>query len=144
MVIVEKSVLVAYSAARMFELVEDIEAYPQFLPWCSATQVKSRDERKTVATLQVNYHGLRQQFTTENQNQSASLIEIRLIDGPFRHLDGFWSFLPLAEDACKIEFKLSYELSGKLVDKLAGPVFNHIANTFVEAFVRRALFLYGG
>ena len=143
MVNVEKSVLVGYSAARMYALVEDIEAYPQFLPWCSGTRVTFRDAEKTVATLMVNYHGLRQQFTTENLRQESSLIEIRLLDGPFRHLDGFWRFRPLADNASKIEFRLSYDLSGKLFDKLAGPVFNHIADTFVDAFVKRALTVYG-
>jgi ribosome-associated toxin RatA of RatAB toxin-antitoxin module len=143
MVTVEKSVLVGYSAARMYALVEDIEAYPQFLPWCSGARVAVRDARKTVATLLVNYHGLRQQFTTENLKQDATLIEIRLIDGPFRKLDGFWRFLPLGDAACKIEFSLSYEISGMLLEKMAGPVFGHIANTFVEAFVRRASTVYG-
>jgi ribosome-associated toxin RatA of RatAB toxin-antitoxin module len=73
----------------------------------------------------------------------GALIDMKLVNGPFKHLDGFWRFVPLAEDACKIEFRLSYELSGKLVEKLAGPVFNHIANTLVEVFVKRAVALYG-
>ena len=143
MAIVEKSVLIGHSAAKMYALVADVEAYPQFLPWCSGAEVKVLDAHKAVATLHVNYHGLRQHFTTENRMDKGALIEMKLVNGPFKHLDGFWRFAPLAEQACKVEFRLSYELSGKLMEKMAGPVFNHIANTFVEVFVKRAVSLYG-
>ena len=143
MVIVEKSVLIGYSAARMYALVDDVESYPQFLPWCSGAEVRPLDAHKAMATIHVNYHGLHLNFTTQNRMEEAALIEMKLVDGPFKHMDGFWRFLPLAENACKVEFQLSYILSGKLVEKLAGPVFNHIANTFVETFVKRALTLYG-
>jgi ribosome-associated toxin RatA of RatAB toxin-antitoxin module len=143
MALVEKSVLIGHSAAKMYALVADVEAYPQFLPWCSGAEVQLLDAHKAVATLHVNYHGLRQNFTTENRMERGALIEMKLVNGPFRHLDGFWRFLPLAEHACKVEFRLNYELSGKLMEKIAGPVFNHIANTFVEVFVKRALSLYG-
>lgn len=143
MAIVEKSVLVGHSAARMYALVEDVAAYPQFLPWCSGAEVRRPDAHQAVATLHVNYHGLQLHFTTENRMEEAALIEMTLVHGPFRHLDGFWRFVPLAEQACKVEFRLSYELSGKVMEKLAGPVFNHIASTFVEVFVRRAVALYG-
>ncbi len=143
MAIVEKSVLIGHSAAKMYALVADVDAYPQFLPWCSGTEVRQLDVRRAAATLHVNYHGLRLHFTTENQMDTGALIDMKLVNGPFKHLDGFWRFVPLAEEACKIEFRLSYELSGKLVEKLAGPVFNHIANTLVEVFVKRALSLYG-
>jgi len=143
MAIVEKSVLVGHSAAKMYALVEDVEAYPQFLPWCSGAEVRPLDAHRAVATLHVNYHGLRQQFTTENRMELAALIEMKLVNGPFKHLDGFWRFVPLAEQACKIEFRLSYELSGKLIEKIAEPVFSHIANTFVDVFVKRAVAVYG-
>ena len=143
MAIVEKSVLIGHSAAKMYALVEDVEAYPQFLPWCSRTEVKQLDAHRAAATLHVNYHGLRLHFTTENQMDAGALIDMKLVHGPFQYLDGFWRFVPLAEQACKIEFRLSYELSGKLMEKLAGPVFNHIAHTLVEVFVKRAVALYG-
>ena len=143
MAIVEKSVLVGHSAAKMYALVEDVEAYPQFLPWCSGTEVQRSGLHGAVATLHVNYHGLHLHFTTRNQMEPGVLIDMTLVNGPFKHLDGFWRFVPLAEQACKIEFRLSYELSGKLMEKLAGPVFSHIANTFVEVFVKRAVVLYG-
>jgi len=143
MAIVEKSVLIGHSAAKMYALVADVKAYPQFLPWCSDTEVRLLDAHKAVATLHVNYHGLRLHFTTENRMDEGALIEMKLVNGPFKHLDGFWRFVPLAEHAAKVEFRLSYELSGKLVEKIAGPVFNHIASTFVEVFVKRAVVLYG-
>ena len=143
MAMVEKSVLIGHSAARMYALVADVDAYPQFLPWCSGTEVRQLDAHRAAATLHVNYHGLRLHFTTENQMDAGALIDIKLVNGPFKHLDGYWRFVALSEQACKIEFQLSYELSGKLVEKIAGPVFNHIANTLVEVFVKRALALYG-
>lgn len=143
MATVEKSVLVGHSAAKMYAMVENCEAYPQFLPWCSGAEVQRSGPHRATVTLHVNYHGLRQHFTTENHMEKAALIEMKLVRGPFKHLDGFWRFVPLAEEACKIEFRLSYELSGRLMDKLAGPVFSHIANTLVEVFVKRSAVLYG-
>lgn len=143
MAIVEKSVLIGHSAAKMYALVADCEAYPQFLPWCSATEVRPLEANKAAATLHINYHGLRLHFTTENRMERGALIDMKLVNGPFKHLDGYWRFVPLSEQACKIEFRLSYELSGKLMEKIAGPVFNHIANTLVEVFVKRAAALYG-
>ena len=143
MAIVEKSVLIGHTAAQMYALVADVDAYPQFLPWCSGTEVRPIDAGKAAATLHVNYHGLRLHFTTENRMERGALIDMKLVHGPFKHLDGYWRFIPLSETACKIEFQLSYELSGKLVEKIAGPVFNHIANTLVEVFVKRAVTLYG-
>ncbi len=140
---VDKSVLIGHSADKMYALVADVDAYPQFLPWCSGTEVRQLDAHKAMATLHVNYHGLRLHFTTENQMEKGALIDMTLVNGPFKHLDGFWRFVPLSAEACKIEFQLSYELSGKLVEKIAGPVFNHIANTLVEVFVKRAATLYG-
>jgi ribosome-associated toxin RatA of RatAB toxin-antitoxin module len=140
---VAKSVLIGHSAAKMYALVADVDAYPQFLPWCSSTEVRQVDADKAVATLHVNYHGLRLHFTTENQMERGTLIDMKLANGPFKHLDGFWRFVALSDQACKIEFQLNYELSGKLVEKIAGPVFSHIANTLVEVFVKRAATLYG-
>lgn len=139
---VEKSVLVPHSAEKMFQLVDAPERYPEFLPWCGGVDLKWRDEETTVATLHIDYHGLKQNFTTENAKTFPSLMDIKLVDGPFRHLEGIWRFIPLAEDACKIEFKLHYEFSGHLLEKLIAPVFSHIANTFVDAFVERAEKIY--
>ena len=140
---VEKTVLIEQSAERMFALVDACEDYPAFLPWCSRTELKFRDAQKTVATLHINYHSVKSSFTTENDKEQPKLMKIRLVDGPFRHLEGAWHFRALAENACKIEFQLHYEFSSKLFEKVIGPVFSHIANTFVDAFVRRATQVYG-
>ena len=142
MALVEKTVLVSHPATRMYALVDAVEAYPEFLPWCGGTELIFRDASTTMATLHIDYHGIKQKFTTENSKQFPHLMEIRLKDGPFRHLEGFWRFIPLTEDACKVEFQLQYEFSSTLLEKLIAPVFSHIANTFVDAFVVRADQLY--
>lgn len=138
-----KSALVGYSAAQMFELVDAVEKYPEFLPWCGGTRLLHRDQTLTRATILINYHGVKQSFTTENAKRPPGLMEIRLVEGPFRHLDGTWRFLDLGGRGCKIEFRLHYEFSSKLLEKLVGPVFNYVANTFVDAFTRRARQVYG-
>lgn len=143
MAVVEKTVLIEHSARQMFELVDRCEDYPQFLPWCSQTELKFRDDSKTVATLHINYHSVKSCFTTENDKEIPTRMNILLVDGPFRRLEGAWHFKPLAEHACKIEFRLHYEFSSKVFEKVIGPVFSHIANTFVDAFVRRAAQIYG-
>jgi len=137
-------VLVGHSAREMFELVDAVEAYPQFLPWCSGTNVTYRDESRTRATIHVNYHGVRQSFTTDNTKEPPEKMTVRLVEGPFHILDGEWRFKALAERACKVEFRLHYEFSSRILEKLVGPVFSYIANTMVDAFVKRAEKLYGG
>ena len=143
MAMVEKSVLIERSAQQMFDLVDDVEGYPWFLPWCSRTRVEFRDEKKTVATLHVNYRSVKTHFTTENEKEIPLSMSIKLVDGPFRRLEGIWYFKPLTDNACKIEFRLSYEFSSKVFEKVIGPVFSQIANTFVDAFVMRANQFYG-
>lgn len=143
MALVEKTVLIEHSAAQMFELVDRCEDYPAFLPWCNRTELKFRDDARTVGTLFINYHAVKSSFTTENDKTFPTRMNIRLVDGPFRRLEGSWDFKPLTEQACKIEFRLHYEFSSKLFEKIIGPVFSHIANTFVDAFVKRAAQVYG-
>ncbi|WP_324778821.1 type II toxin-antitoxin system RatA family toxin [Thiobacillus sedimenti] len=135
---VEKSVLVAHPPERMFELVDRVEDYPDFLPWCGGTELKLRDAQCTVATIHIAYMGIRQSFTTENTKTYPREMRIRLRDGPFSHLEGDWTFLPLGEDACKVEFRLQYVFSSRMLETVLAPVFSHITNTFVDAFVRRA------
>ena len=143
MALVQKSVLVDHSAQRMYTLVDRVEDYPQFLPWCGGSTIEHRDGGITRASIVIDYHGIRQSFRTENRTQPPELIDIRLLSGPFRELDGVWRFTPLGEDACRIDFRLQYEFSSKLLEKLAGRVFAYIADTFVDAFVKRAEKLYG-
>lgn len=143
MALVEKSVLIEYSAAQMYALVENLTAYPEFLPWCGGTEILEREGEITRAAITIDFRGLKQRFSTENRANPPQLIEMSLLHGPFRHLDGSWRFKALGDDACKIEFRLHYEFSSKLLEKLVGPVFNFIASTFVDAFVKRALQVYG-
>jgi ribosome-associated toxin RatA of RatAB toxin-antitoxin module len=98
---------------------------------------------ETVATLHINYRNVTSHFTTENDKESPQWMRIHLVDGPFRRLEGLWRFKPLADYACKIEFQLSYEFSSKMFEKVIGPVFSQIANTFVDAFVKRANEVHG-
>ena len=140
---VTKSVLVMHTPAQMFELVDRVELYPQFLPWCGGTQVITQSADRKTARIDIDYHGVRAHFTTDNLNRPPESIVITLKDGPFRHLHGEWKFRALGQDGCKVEFALAYEFATSLLDKVIGPVFNHIANTFIEAFVRRADVVYG-
>ena len=135
---VTRTVIVTHTPAEMFDLIDAVEAYPEFLPWCSGTTVLHRDEATTRATLHINFHGIRQSFTTENTKRAPHEITMKLVDGPFRALDGAWHLTALGGTGCKIEFHLNYEFSSRLLARLVGPVFDHIAGTLVEAFVQRA------
>jgi ribosome-associated toxin RatA of RatAB toxin-antitoxin module len=143
MAVVHKSVLLGYSAEQMFALVERVEDYPKFLPWCGGVDVRERAEDRLVATLHINYHGVRQSFTTENINTPPTSMKMKLVEGPFKHLDGTWTFIPLRADACKIDFDLHYEFSSRLLDGVIGPVFSMIASSFVDSFCKRADAVYG-
>lgn len=141
---VERSVLVPYSAARMFALVDDIDDYPRFLPWCSGAEVLQLRPDGKIARLHVDYHGVKTHFTTDNVNAAPTSIHIRLREGPFRSLTGQWVFKPLATDACKVELVLAYAFGTSLLEKAIGPVFDRIARTFIDAFVHRAEALHTG
>jgi ribosome-associated toxin RatA of RatAB toxin-antitoxin module len=143
MAVVHKSVLVAYSAEQMYALVDKVEEYPKFLPWCGGVEVKKREGNVLVATLKINYHGVKQSFTTENQNTPPTLMTMRFVDGPFKLFSGTWNFKPLRADACKIEFDLQYEFSSRILEQIIGPVFSMIANSFVDSFCKRADAVYG-
>ena len=142
MALVEKTVLVPYSAEQMYSLVDRVEEYPQFLPWCGGASVIELDGTTAHATVHIDYHHIKQSFTTGNTRNPPHQIDIKLLDGPFKHLDGCWQFIPLSPSACKIELRLHYEFSSKLLEKLVGPVFHYIANNFVDAFVHRAEKVY--
>lgn len=135
---VSRSALVHFSATRMFGLVDDIERYPEFLPWCSGTEVTLRDTATTRATIHISYRGIRQSFSTENRKYFPQRMTMQLIEGPFKALDGEWLFTPLDDQACKVDFQLHYEFSSSLLEKLVGPVFGYIAGTMVDAFLKRA------
>ena len=142
MALVEKSVLLFFSAEQMFALVDAVADYPKFLPWCGGTSVTELDESRIRATVDINYHYVKQSFTTENVRVKPERIDMKLISGPFKQLVGSWHFIALSPSACKIEFRLNYEFSSKLLEKVVGPVFHYIASTFVEAFIKRAELVY--
>lgn len=135
---VHKSVLLAHSAERMFALVEDVESYPKFLPWCGGSEVHERSLNRMLATVHIDFRGIRQSFTTENELHAPHRISMTLRDGPFTKLDGLWRFHTLRHDACKIEFQLDYVFKSGLLGRALVPVFDHIARSFVDAFVQRA------
>jgi len=137
---ISRSAIVEHSAARMYALVEDIESYPAFLPWCVGAQVHERTAEITRATLSVGVRGMRLSFTTLNRNRPGEGIDLELVEGPFRAFSAAWTFQPLAEGACRIEYSMSYEL-GK-TGKLLEPLFDRIADTMVNAFSQRADALY--
>lgn len=140
---INKSALVPYSAQTMFDLVNDIEAYPGFLPWCGGTELLSVDGDTIRASIEIAHGSLRKSFTTVNRVQRGKMIEMRLESGPFKHLEGFWRFDELNESASKVRLDLDFEFSNRLVGMAMGPIFNQIANSLVDAFVKRAEQLYG-
>ncbi|KQX98318.1 MULTISPECIES: type II toxin-antitoxin system RatA family toxin [Massilia] len=143
MAVVHKSVFLGYSAEQMFDLVAKVEDYPKFLPWCSGVKVLEHSDEKLVACLQINFHGVKQSFTTSNHNQRPGQMKMHLVDGPFKMLEATWSFKPLRADACKIDFDMQYEFSSIILEQLVGPVFGMIANTMVDSFCKRAEVIYG-
>jgi len=140
---VARSAIVPHSAARMFALVEDVESYPRFLPWCVAAQVKSRSPGATLATLSIGMRGVNQSFTTRNSNRPPEAIDLELVEGPFRRFAATWRFQPLGERACKVEFSMEFEFASRVLAMLLQPLFEHIADSMVDAFTRRADEIHG-
>ena len=137
-----RSAIVEHSAAEMYALVEEIEAYPRFLPRCKKAVVHERQLGGTRATLTLGVGALRQSFTTQNENRPGEAIDMRLVEGPFRRFDARWRFVALSPAACRIEFSLEYEFSSRALGKLLAPLFDGMADSTVEAFVRRAAEVY--
>ena len=135
---VEKNVLVLHSAKQMFDLVDKVEDYPNFLPWYSKTEVIERKDKELKARLFMDYMGVRQSFATHNHNIPGSEIHMGLLEGPFKTLRGTWKFIDLGGDMCKIEFRLEYDFSNMLLSTVITPVFNHLSGTLVDAFVKEA------
>lgn len=140
---INHSVLAPYTAPQMFSLVNDVEAYPQFLPWCQNVQVLHRNEQEVQATIFVAKGGLHTAFTTRNHLAPPERIILHLLRGPFRHLEGVWRFQPLGEAGCRVSLNLGFELSSRLLSLTLGPLFSHMADSMVDAFVARAHQVYG-
>lgn len=143
MATVKKSALVLYSAAEMYNLVNDIERYPQFLPWCRSSSVVLCGEDELRATIEMVKGAVHKTFTTSNRMQKHKMIDIRLLEGPFQRLEGYWRFEPLRADACKVSLDMEFEFSSALLRKVIEPVFRQIANSLVDAFCKRAADIYG-
>jgi ribosome-associated toxin RatA of RatAB toxin-antitoxin module len=140
---IHKSALLPYTPEQMFALVEGVEAYPQFLPWCSASQVHSRAAGQTEATLEMNFKGITQRFTTVNNNHPHTRIDLKLKEGPFKKLSGHWHFKKLGDAGCKVSLDLNYEFAAGPVQLLIGAAFDKVALTLLDAFVARAEQVYG-
>lgn len=140
---VSRSALVPYSAQQMFDLVADVERYRDFLPWCADSRVLYRDDDVMEACIRIAKAGIERSFTTRNRMQHGKMMEMRLVEGPFRHLEGYWRFHALREDASKVSLDLDFEFSNKVLTLAFGRVFTQIANTLVDAFVTRARDVYG-
>ncbi len=143
MTCISRTALVPFSAAEMYALVDDIPSYPKFLEWCRSATELERTEDEVVASLELAKGAFHKTFTTRNRIQKNKMVEMRLVEGPFRLLEGFWRFDALAEQACKVSFDLEFEFSSRLVGVAAGPAFSQIANTMVDAFCKRAAEIYG-
>lgn len=143
MTLVQKSALVRFSAQQMYELVDDIESYPEFLPWCGGSRVLRREDDIVEGEILIEKGAIRKAFATRNRVEQGRKIHMSLLEGPFQSLEGVWSFIPLREDASKISLDLEFEVSGKLAGLAFGPVFSQICNTMVVSFTERAKALYG-
>lgn len=135
---VSRQALVTYTANEMFSLVEDIESYPEFLPWCGGAEVHFRENDVVEATLELRRGGLSKHFRTRNTARGFESIEMQLVDGPFRHLDGVWSFTQLGDSGSKVALELEFEFSNRLIDAMLGSYFEDTCNSLVDAFTRRA------
>ena len=140
---ISRSVLVPYTAEEMYALVSEIERYPEFLPWCRSAQVLEREGDALRAQIELSRGGVHKTFTTRNRLQRDKMIEMRLDEGPFSHLEGFWRFDSFEELGSRVALDLEFEFAGKLVSLAFGPVFNQIASTLVDAFQKRAVEIYG-
>ena len=140
---IQRSALLPYPAEALFSLVNDVASYPDFLPWCAASQVMEQSDAHMLASLELSKGGISQRFVTRNTLVPGQRLEMNLVEGPFTSLHGVWEFKALGDKACKISLDLSFDYAGSLVRATLGPVFTQAANTLVDAFCQRAKQLYG-
>ncbi|NMM40775.1 type II toxin-antitoxin system RatA family toxin [Pseudoalteromonas arctica] len=140
---IKKSALVMYSSKEMFDLVNDVDAYPEFLPHCSAAKIIAQHDNTMTASLEISKAGIKKWFTTENTFADENTVTLRLVDGPFKALQGRWHFQVLDDNACKVQLQLEFEFASKLIELAFGRVFNDVAKNMVNAFTQRAKHVYG-
>jgi len=140
---ISKSAIVPYSCNEMYQLVNQVDRYPEFLDWCTSTSILNQTEDQVTASVKINKSAFNQSFTTINKLTPNKRIDMQLKDGPFSHLSGYWKFTKLNNSACKIELQLQFDFSSKLVDVAISPIFSSIANSQLDAFVKRAKYVYG-
>lgn len=141
MAVVNKTRKVPFSCKQMYDLVNDIDKYHEFVPYFSSSEVHHRNENEVKATLHISAAGISKSFTTQNLLQPNKMIEMRLVEGPFSHLEGFWRFEPI-ENGCNVVFDLEFEFAGRMLSVLFGPIFEQIADKMVDSFCERATSLY--
>ena len=143
MAVINKSALVPYTPIQMFKLVDDIEAYVEFLPWCSGSTVLARTDRDVTASLEISHSGFQKAFTTRNIYEVDYRINMTLVEGPFKKLEGVWQFQALGDQGCKIILDLEFEFKSRLIGMSFGPLFGQMAGSLVDAFTQRASNIYG-
>ena len=139
----ERTALVSHSAKQMFDLVNDVDAYPEFLPWCSGASTLERGDGFNIARVNMKKGPLSQHFTTRNELAEGESISMTLVDGPFKKLNGKWTFSEIGDLGCKVSFSIDFAFSGFILEKTLGPLFNEICGRMVDAFVGRANQVYG-
>jgi ribosome-associated toxin RatA of RatAB toxin-antitoxin module len=140
---VNRSALVPYTAREMFSLVDDIESYPEFVPWCNDATVESRTDDTVVATLELHKGPISKHFTTRNMRRGFEAIDMELVGGPFRHLSGGWRFREIEEQGCRVSLELEFEFENRLVDLVFGTFFKEAGDSLVDAFTTRARDVFG-
>jgi len=140
---INKNALVPFSAEQMYQLIDDVPSYQEFLPWCGGSEEVSREEGIVVASVTIAKGAVNKTFTTKNTSSDHQKIHMELVEGPFKKLEGYWYFKQLKEDACKVTLELEYEFANRLLSLAVGPVFNQVANAMVDSFVERAHAVYG-
>ncbi|MGG4603859.1 type II toxin-antitoxin system RatA family toxin [Paenalcaligenes sp. Me131] len=139
---VKRSVLVPFTCSQMFDLVADVARYPEFMPWCGGTEVKQQDEHGMEASVTISIAGLKHTFSTRNEHDYPNRIQLSLVDGPFSELTGVWEFIALGDEGCKVNYVMDYAFSSRTLEMVVGPIFNRVANSFIDSFTRRAHDLY--
>ncbi len=143
MPVISRSALLPYTASFMYDIVNQVEAYPEFLPWCGGARLHQADETSMEASIQISVAGLDQWFKTRNSMIPGESIELVLVDGPFKQLQGHWKFTPIDDEGCKIELVLTFEFKRGLAAAVIAPAFTRIANTMVDSFCERARAIHG-